>query len=59
MTIKVTQLGFIFGSEFIVNSNIKNNLYVVACENNVATVTATQPCKIVTFQSDYYKGFRR
>jgi len=59
MTIKVTQLGFIFGQEFTVNSNTKNNLCVVACENNVATVTATQPCKIVTFQSDYYKGFRR
>lgn len=59
MTIKVTQLGFIFGPEFIVNSNTKNNLCVVACENDVATVTATQPCKIVTLQSDYYIGFRR
>jgi hypothetical protein len=54
MTVKLGQLAFIFGSEFTVNSVKKNNLAVIACENNPAKVVATKSCKVVTFHSSYY-----
>jgi len=54
MVVKLGQLAFIFGPEFTVNSVKKNNLAVIACENNPAKVVATKNCKIVTFHSSYY-----
>jgi len=54
-TLDVCQLGFIFGPEFTVNSVTKNNVAVIACEDNPAHIVASQPCKLVKLYSSFYK----
>jgi hypothetical protein len=53
-TISVTQLGFVFGQKFMVNSNTRSNVAVVSCENNPAVIVATQPCNLIILQSSYF-----
>jgi hypothetical protein len=56
LVIEPTQVGFIFGQNFTVNGKPQTDFYVAACENNAATIVATQPCTVVMMQSSYFNG---
>lgn len=56
INILLTQVGFVYGSEFLVNDNTRNGLAVVACETQSAVITATQPCAVIIMQSSFYNS---